>query len=407
MAKTYMYKARDRTGQVLTGSIMADSQAAVAAYIRDKGYFVTQIKLQKSEYSLSAIMDYLRIVSTKDLAIFCRQFATMVDAGLSLVSCLSILIDQTYNPKLKAALRVIYKKVQEGESLSKAMSGYANIFPDMMINMVEAGEVGGVLDEVLGRLAVHFEQEHKLNERIKSAMVYPTVVVGIALASVTFILTFVLPPFMKLFENMQAELPLPTQILLEINGFFTHYGVWLVTTLALCAFMVIIWARQPNNRLVMDRLLLGLPVFGPLWRTMAIARFSRTLSTLLRGGVPILHAIEVVKKGLGNLSMTKALTEAQISIREGMGLAIPLGASHVFPPMVVQMVAIGEETGELDKMLEKIADFYDSNVEDMVNRLSSMLEPALIGILGVIIGFIVISVMLPMFDVLINFNKSL
>lgn len=407
MIKTYIYKARDRTGQMLTGSIMAESEAAVAAYIRDKGCFVTQIKVQKSESSIRAILDKLQMVSIKDLAVFCRQFSTMVDAGLSLLACLSIVIDQTYNPKLKAALKVIYKKVQAGETLSKAMAGYANIFPDIMINMVEAGEVGGVLDVVLNRLAIHFEKEYKLNERVKSAMVYPAVVVGIALVTVSFILTFVLPPFIKLFEDMQTQLPLPTQVLLEISGLLTNYGIWLAMVLMLCAYGVVLLARQPKYRLVMEQLLLVLPVFGLLWRKMAIARFSRTLSTLVRGGVPIITAIEVVKKSSGNLSMTRALTAAQTSISEGMGLAMPLRDGNVFPPMVVQMVAIGEETGELDKMLEKIADFYDSDIEDLVNRLSSMLEPVLIGIMGLVIGFIVISVMLPMFDVLTNFNQSL
>lgn len=406
MAKTYSYKARAYTGQLLSGTIMAESEAAVAAYIRDKGYFVTQIKVQKSASSFCTLLTSLQRVSIKELAVFCRLFSTMVDAGLSLVTCLSILIEQTYNPKLKAALQVIYKKVQEGEPLSKAMNEYPAVFPEIMINMVEAGEVGGVLDEVLCRLTTHFEKEHKLNERVKSAMVYPAVVISMALLSVSFILMFVLPTFMKMFENMNIEVPLPTRILLALSGLLTNYGIWLVVILAVGGYGLVLLVRQPKNRLVMDQLLFVLPIFGLLGRKVAIARFSRTLSTLVRGGVPIIAAIEVVKKTAGNLSMTRALTTAQASIREGRGLAAPLGASNVFTPMVVQMVAIGEETGELDKMLEKIADFYDSDVEDMINRLSSMLEPILIGVLGVIIGFIVISVMLPMFDVLTNFNKT-
>jgi len=406
VAKTYSYKARAYTGQLLSGTITAESEAAVAAYIRDKGYFVTQIKVQKSANSFRALLTSLQRVSSKELAVFCRLFSTMVDAGLSLVICLSILIEQTYNPKLKAALQVIYKKVQEGEPLSKAMNEYPAVFPEIMINMVEAGEVGGVLDEVLGRLATHFEKEHKLNERVKSAMVYPAVVISMALLSVSFILLFVLPTFMKMFENMNIEVPLPTRILLALSGLLTNYGIWLVVILAVGGYGLVLLVRQPKNRLVLDQLLFILPIFGLLGRKVAIARFSRTLSTLVRGGVPIIAAIEVVKKTAGNLSMTRALTTAQTSIREGRGLAAPLGASNVFTPMVVQMVAIGEETGELDKMLEKIADFYDSDVEDMINRLSSMLEPILIGVLGVIIGFIVISVMLPMFDVLTNFNKT-
>lgn len=402
MAKTYTYKARDRLGQVLSGNILAENESAVAAYIRDKGYFVTQIKVQKAESSIRTVLQSLKRVSAKDLAVFCRQFSTMVDAGISLLACLNILIDQTYNRNLKAALRVIYKKVQEGETLSKVMAEYPNIFPAVMINMVEAGEIGGVLDEVLSRLATHFEKEYKLNERVKSAMVYPAVVIGIALLSVTFILTFVLPIFMKMFENMKVELPLPTRILLDISGFLTNYGIWLIVAFALSSYGLVLLARNPQYRLVIDQVLLTLPVFGLLWRQVAIARFSRTLSTLLRGGVPIISALDVVKKSAGNLSMTQALTSAQTSIQAGLGLSTPLGASAVFTPMVVQMVAIGEETGELDKMLEKIADFYDSDVDDIVSRLSSMLEPILIGGLGVIIGLIVLSVMLPLFDVITN-----
>lgn len=405
MAKPYCYRAKNRNGQLLSGNIMAESEAAVAAYIQGKGYFVTQIKVQKSINCTQMLLTSLQRVNIKELAVFCRQFSTMVDAGLSLVACLSILIEQTYNPKLKAALQGIYQKIQEGETLSQAMNRYLNIFPEIMISMVETGEVGGVLDKMLYRLATHLEKEHKLNERIKSALVYPLVVISMALAAVAFILTFVLPTFMKMFDNMNVDLPFSTRMLVDLSGFITNYGVWLAAMLALVSYGLLVLKRQTKYRLVIDQLLFVLPVFGLLWRKVAIARFSRTLSTLVRGGVPIITAIEVVKKTSGNLSMVRALTTAQNSIREGMGLAAPLGSSKVFTPMVIQMIAIGEETGELDTMLEKIADFYDSEVEDIVNRLSSMLEPILIGVLGVIIGFIVIAVMLPMFDVLTNFNK--
>lgn len=398
MAKTFTYKAKDRTGQVLAGTILAEHEAAVAAYIRDKGYFVTQIKEQRQQSALQDLLQSLTHVGIKDLSVFCRQFATMIDAGMSMIACLNVLIEQTYNPKLKKALQDVYKKVQEGETLSHAMSEHDRIFPTLMVSMVEAGELGGVLDIVLNRLATHFEKEHKLNEKVKSALTYPAVVISMAFLSVTFILTFVLPTFTKLFEDMKVELPLPTRILLMISGFLREYGIVLAALLLLAAFGFRFIARRPDVKLLLDQLILRLPVFGMLWRKIAIARFSRTLSTLVRGGVPIISAIDVVKKTTANSNMTRALTSAQASIREGLGLATPLGASSVFTPMVIQMVAIGEETGELDKMLEKIADFYENDVDDIVGRLSSMLEPLLIGFMGVVIGLIVISVVMPMFD---------
>ena len=404
MAKTYIYKARDRTGQVLSGNIIAESEAAVAAYIRDKGYFVTQIKVQKASSSLRELLYSLQRVSIKDLAVFCRQFSTMVDAGLSLVVCLSILIDQTYNPKLKAALQVIYKKVQEGETLSKAMEEHPKIFPSMMVSMIGAGEVGGVLDVVLERLAVHFEKEHKLNEKVKSAMTYPAVVISMAILSLGFILTFVLPTFVEMFKNMNVELPLPTRIMLAISGFLRENLLVIAVLLAVVSYAAYKLLDNPEIRKKLDPVILRLPVFGMLSRKIAIARFSRTMSTLVRGGVPIITALDVVKKTTANTLMIKALTGAQASIKEGLGLANPLGASNIFTPMVVQMVSVGEETGELDKMLDKIADFYESDVDDIVSRLSSMLEPILVGVMGVVIGMIIISIVLPMFEAITNFS---
>lgn len=398
MAKTFQYKAKDRTGQVMSGTILAENQAAVAAFIRDKGYFVTQIKEVSEQSALKRFIDSLSSVNIKDLSIFCRQFATMVDAGMSMVACLNVLIEQTYNPKLKKALQEIYKKVQEGETLSKSMSEYSGVFPTMMVSMVEAGEVGGVLDIVLNRLATHFEKEHKLNEKVKSAMTYPAVVIFMAISAVVFILTFVLPTFTKMFSDMKIELPLLTRVLLKLSDILQQYGLFLLIVIIVAVYGFILASRQEKFKKVMDQIVLTLPVFGMLWRKIAIARFSRTLSTLVRGGVPLITAIDVVKKSTANTQMISSLTSAQASIREGLGLSTPLGSSSLFTPMVIQMVSIGEETGELDKMLEKVADFYESDVDDIVGRLSSMLEPVLIGFLGVIIGLIVIAVVMPMFD---------
>lgn len=326
----------------------------------------------------------------------------MVDAGLSLVACLNILIEQSANPRLKTALQDVYKKVKEGETLSTALGQYPNIFPSIMINMIEAGEVGGVLDDVLNRLATHFEKEHKLNEKVKSAMTYPAVVMSMAFLAVTFIVTFVLPTFMQMFVGMKMELPLPTRILLGLSTFLRENALLLLIAIACMTLGIAVASRKPKVKKTIDRIILSLPILGVLARKIAIARFSRTLSTLVRGGVPILTALEVVKKTMGNLSMVDALGKAQVNVKEGIGLANTLGESKVFTPMVIQMISIGEESGSLDKMLEKVADFYESDVDDMVGRLSSIMEPLIVGILGVVIGFIVISVIIPLFDVITN-----
>lgn len=401
MSKTFAYRAKDRTGQLFTGSLVADSEAAVAAYIRNQGYFVTQIRpAADSGSALRGLSDIFNPVSSKDLAVFCRQFATMVDAGLSLTVSLGVMVDQTGNSRLKAAVKDILVKVREGETMSRAMQNHPGVFPDIMASMVEAGEIGGVLDVVLERLAVHFEKESKLTANVKSALTYPAVIMTFAVMAITFILIFVLPRFVELFKSLKVELPAPTRVLLAVSTFLREYGILLAVVFAVAAFALRLYLRQPQGQQFFDRLILLVPVMGGLWRKIAVARFSRTLSTLLRGGVPIIAALEAVKKTIGNRRMARALTAAQEGVREGLGLAATLGASGVFPPMVVQMAAVGEETGEIDKMLEKVADFYENDVDDTVGRLSTLLGPILIGTLGVAIGAIIIAILLPLFDVI-------
>lgn len=400
MSTNFIYRARDLNGQVINGTIAADNQGAVASFIRKKGYFVTQITPEKELLSLQSLMKRWHKVSVKELALFCRQFSTMVDAGLSLVVCLQILIDQAQSKKMTKTLQAIYREVQEGETLAQAMSAHDTVFPEVMIAMIEAGELGGVLDQILASLAVQFEKQDKLDKKVQSAMTYPAVVMGMACLSVTFILTFVLPTFMKMFEDMHKELPILTRVLLAVSSFLQHYGIFLFIGLLLCTLLVKYLLRKPEIRLAVDGILMKAPVFGLLWRKIAIARFARTLSTLIKGGVPLIRALEVVKKTINNASMSQALAAAQLGVREGGGLSAPLAASKVFTPMVVQMIAVGEETGEIDRMLEKVADFYDSDVEDMVGRLSTLIEPLLIGFMGVVVGIIVLAIMIPMFDVI-------
>ncbi|MDT8901806.1 type II secretion system F family protein [Anaeroselena agilis] len=402
MSKTFAYRAKDRTGQLFTGSVVAENEAAVAAYIRNQGYFVTQIRpaAEKGDSVLRGLADIFNPVGVKDLAVFCRQFATMVDAGLSLTVSLGVMVDQTHNSRLKAAAKDLLVKVQEGETLSRAMQGHPGVFPAVTVSMVEAGEVGGVLDVVLDRLATHFEKESKLTANVKSALTYPAVIMTFAAAAIIFILIFVLPRFVQLFATMNVALPVPTRALVAFSALLQQYGILLAALLAAIAYGMRLYFRQPRGQRLFDQLMLHVPVMGGLWRKIAVARFSRTLSTLLRGGVPIIAALEVVKKTTGNRLMARAITAAQEGVSEGLGLAATLGTARVFPLMVVQMAAVGEETGEVDKMLEKVADFYENDVDDTVSRLSALLGPILIGTLGVVIGAIIIAILMPLFDVI-------
>lgn len=405
MARQYEYKARDATGQLFSGMILADDEAGVAGHIRAKGLFVTKIKLAKASLDIGVIFQNRRKISTRDLAIFCRQFATMLEAGMPILNCLGVMAEQTENPRLKQNLQTVYKNVQEGMALARALEEQKGIFPDIMTSMVAAGELGGVLDDVMLRLSIHFEKEHRLNEKVKAAMVYPAVVMAMAVIVVVFVLTFILPTFVGMFASMKVELPLLTRGLLAVSGFLTSYW-WLLLLIGLVVGIGVNWGLQKTaGKELRDQIILKLPVFGPLVKKVAIARFTRTLASLLRGGVPLLSALDVVKSSTGNVVVSNALSASQASIKEGEDLSTRLGSSKIFPPMVVQMVAVGEESGQLDKMLDKVADFYEEDAQDLVERLSSLLEPFLIAFLGVTIGTIVISILLPMFDVIGNMNK--
>ncbi len=402
MANIFGYRAKDRNGQVLIGSILAENESAVADHIRDKGYFITHIKEEGGTKFYNTFIDHLRSGSLKELSILCRLFATMINAGLPLLTSLDVLISQTNNRQMKKALLNVYKKVKEGEILSRSLGDYPTIFPNLMVNMVEVGEVGGLLDDVLNRLANHFEKEYKLNEKIKSALTYPTVVCAMASVSIAFIVTFVLPTFVQMFDNLKMELPLLTRILLATSDILYNYTLFMIAFIVVGAYGLKIVYQRESSRKMINKLILSIPVVGMLSRKIGIARFSRTLSTLLHGGVPIITALDVVKKTTGNLSIMEALEQAQAGIKGGRALASTLSQSKVFTPMVIQMVSIGEESGALDKMLEKIADFYESDVDDIVGRLSSIIEPVIIGTLGIVIGLIVISIMIPIFDIITN-----
>lgn len=405
MAKKYFYKAKDQSGQMLSGCLFADSEKAVAVHIRGKGGYVLQIKEQSNSRNL--LLTYFNIASLRDIALLCRQLTTMLEAGVSLVVSLGVVIEQTKNIHLKAALQTVYLRVKEGQAFSQALAEHPRLFPTIMINMVEAGELGGVLGEMLERLSSYFEKEHKLNEKIKTAMTYPTVVMIMAILAISFIVTLVLPSFINLFNSMKVELPWTTRFLLGVGEFLAQWWLMLLLVMAVLSILGKIAVDRPAVKKVWGQIILRIPIVGQLVRKVAIARFSRILGTLIRSGVPLIAALDVVKKVTNNLSMTDAISNSQERLAEGVSLAATFAACNVFTPLVIQMVAVGEESGTVGKMLEKVADFYEDEIDDMAARLSSLMEPVIVGILGVLIGFIVVAMVLPLFDVITNIGNDM
>jgi len=339
-------------------------------------------------------------VSVKDLALFCRQFATVIEAGIPVLTCLDILARQAENSTLRGAIEQMMTELQAGRTLTEAMRRHPKVFPGILISMAEAGETGGVLDQALTRMADHFERDHDIKEKVKSAMYYPAALVGFMFLAVGFLVTSVLPNFVSILTTLNVELPLPTRILLKLSGFLGQYWYLAITGLAAAVFAMLKVAGLKDVQTQLDKLKLKLPIFGPLIKKIIIARFCRTLSTLLHAGVPLLQSLEIVRGTAGNVVVARAAAGAVENVREGLEMAPPLAASGVFPPMVTRMVAVGEETGTTDQLLEKVAQFYDREVNAGVARLSSLLEPVLLIFMGVVIGSIIISVMLPMLTVM-------
>jgi type IV pilus assembly protein PilC len=338
-------------------------------------------------------------VSLKELSVVTRQFATMISSGLSLLRALTILSEQTENKELARVLGLVRGDVEAGQSLSSALAKFPKVFPPLMVNMCRAGEVGGFLDGVLLQIAANYEAEVKLRGKIKSAMTYPTVVFVIAIIAVIGMLLFIVPVFAKMFKQLGGTLPLPTQILVEISA-VVRYGFPIIIIAIIAG--VIVWGRVKHKesvRSIFDPLKLKMPVFGNLFQKVALSRFSRNLGTMLRSGVPILQSLDIVSATTANIVLERALKDVQESVRRGESLAGPLAQHWVFPPMVVQMLAVGEDTGAMDTMLEKIAEFYDQEVEATTEALTSLIEPLMIAVLGGIIGSMIIALYMPIFKV--------
>lgn len=393
---SYKYNVRDKSGKVISGKLEGDSRDAVATKLRQMGYIVLDLnedrlaQLNKIQFGTS--------VKMKDVTIFARQFATMINAGLSLTKCLGILGSQSENKEMRDIIGQLNKDVESGQSLSEAMMKHQKIFPPLFYNMVRAGETGGVLDEVLLRVADLFEADAALKARIKSAMTYPLVMLALVTLVVVAMMIFVVPVFEKMFADAGSKLPLPTQILVSISNNITKWP-GLVAAAVVIGLIVLFkwWTSTEGGRYTFDGILLRMPIIGPMQRKTAIARFTRTFGTLVSAGVPILSAMDIVADTSGNTVVARALRTARSAIKEGETIAKPLGESPIFPTMVVQMVAVGEETGALDQMLAKIADFYDEEVRVAVDGLTSVLEPVMMVVIGGVVGGIVIALYLPMF----------
>jgi type IV pilus assembly protein PilC len=394
----FVYEGRDAKGDAIGGTVEARSRAAVMAMLRPRGYVVTSVKEKRETAGLGALLGVKRKVRNRDLTLFSRQFATMVNAGLALLQSLDILSNQTESPVLRNTLRVVRTDVEAGLPLSQALGKHPNVFSRLYVDLVRAGETGGVLDVILLRLATYLEKMETLRRKVKTAMAYPLTVISVAILITFGLITFGIPVFAKLYEGFGAELPLPTRMLIALSGFLRQFLLVVAAVVAGAIILFQRWRSTQSGARRFDAFILRLPIVGGLLLKTAIARFTRTFGILLSSGVPVLEALEVVAQTAGNKVIEAATLKARAGIKEGETIAAPLERTAVFPPMVTQMIAVGEETGELSDMLIKIADFYDEEVDTAVAALTSMVEPLLMVFIGVVIGFIVIAMYLPLFN---------
>ena len=401
-ATKFAYKVRDRSGKILEGSLEAKNAELVGQKLREMGYTPMRIEKKadsslKKDIKIPGLSDRVKL---KDVSIFSRQFATMINSGLSLMRALHILADQTENTKLKGIVREVASDVEKGQSLSQALAKHPKVFNRLYIAMVRAGETGGVLDSVLMQLAHTIEKQVELKRKISSALTYPVAVLALVLMILTAMLLFVVPMFEDLYSDLGGTLPVPTQILLAVSRIVTKWAPVIFVAEIIGVILFKRWIGTDKGRAVWNTIKLKIPVFGSLIHKTSLARFSRTLESLMRAGVPILEALEITAETVGNHVMEMAVLDVQASVKAGESIAGPMASHDIFPPMVTQMMAVGEETGALDEMLGKIGEFYEAEVEATVEALTSLLEPLLIVVLGGTVGGMVIALYMPMFNII-------
>ena len=396
--QAYVWEGKNARGMLQKGEMTANNEAAVRTTLRGQKIQATKVKV-KSKDLLEKLRFLRSKVSGKSLCVFTRQFATMIDAGLPLIQGLEILGSQEPNLTLKKAVGTIRGDVESGSTLSNALKKHPKIFSDLYVSLVSAGEMGGMLDTILNRLATYIEKAEKLKRKVKGAMVYPSVVLSIALIVIAILLIFVIPVFQEMFEGLGGELPGITQFVVDLSSFLRNNIIYIIAALGLSFFAFTRFKATEKGRVTVDKILLGLPVFGSLLKKSAIANFTRTLQTMTSSGVPILEGLGIVAATAGNKVVEKAIMDTRTSISEGKTIAEPLSKSGIFPPMVTQMISVGESTGALDTMLGKIADFYEDEVNAAVDALTALIEPFMMVFLGGTIGFMLLAMYMPIFKI--------
>ncbi len=394
---TFQYIAKDRTGHALTGTVEGASDTEAAELLHNKELIVISITQSTKKEKAKAKGVKGGKVKLDDLVVFSRQLATMIDAGIPLVQALGILGEQIENLTLRNIVNTVRQDIEAGMSFCDALAKHNSVFSDLFINMTRAGEASGMLDDVLDRLAGYLEKSAALQRKVKSSMVYPAVVVSMAFIITVFLMVKVVPTFKGIFDSLGGQLPLPTLILITISDFMTRFFLVGVAMLVVGIIFLKKYIATPKGRYQFDKYQLKVPVLGELMTKVGIAKFSRTFSTLIKSGVSVLNALDIVAKTSGNKLVEEAINNARTAVKEGEPIARPLAKSGVFPPMVCRMIGVGEQTGQLEKMLSKIADFYDEQVDAAVSALTSLMEPMIIAVLGVVIGGIVIALFLPIF----------
>lgn len=401
MTTTFDYKVRDQGGNLVAGTLEADSIPIVVARLREMGYLPVSVapakgKGLKTEIIIPGFSDRIK---PKEVAVFTRQFATMVDSGLSISRSIAVLANQVENKHFAIVLRKVHDDVDSGTALSGALAKHPKVFDELYVAMVAAGEIGGSIDLVLRKIAENLEKQVELNRKVKGAMTYPIIVVCVIAVIVTVMMVVIVPIFKKLFASLGGKLPFPTRILITISNTLASWRVALVILfVGIGAFLFVRWIKTDKGRHVWDQFKMRPPVFGPVTHKAALSRFAATLSSLLSAGVPAMEALDITATASGNIIVSDAIQEVKARVREGTSFADPMTKLDVFPPLVVQMVEVGEQTGALDDMLQRLSDFYSDEVDQTVDNLTSILEPFLVVIMGVVIGAIIIALYLPMFD---------
>jgi type IV pilus assembly protein PilC len=397
----FLWEGKTAQGKVLKGEVEAPNLEAVLGVLRDRRIRPTPARIREKGTGFEREIKIPGLgekVKPRDVAVLTRQFATMIDAGLTIVQCLNILGEQTESKPLRAALRAIKKDVEGGTTLAEALKKHPKIFDDLYVNMVEAGETGGVLNAILNRIALFIEKAARLKRKVKGAMIYPCTIVAVAVIVVAILLVFVIPVFAELYGSMGKALPAPTQITINISNWFRGNIIYILFAITGIVVAIRAYYQTPQGRMNIDRLMLRMPVVGDLLRKVAVARFSQNMSLLLSSGVPILDGLAITARTAGNKVVEKAIMDSRVSISQGRTVAEPLKESKIFPPMVCQMVAVGESTGGLDNMLKKVAELYEEEVDEAVANLTALMEPMIMVVLGVILGGLVISMYLPIFQ---------